>query len=235
MWRGSLSVGQLDRDFGLPKTISRGGVIELPTSPSTTTSDDSISAAIWSEIAAISHVAILASTVSDTLLKQLWQHPGLIAIHCRGAWSVTASSAVELKKCPNLVSIGLESSSETTAILHTLAALSNLRNLSINNATASNELLAAITPLKELESLSLINAAVADDHTVQLAKLTKLKMLVLQQTSVAGNNKPKLTNKGLQSLKSLKELKYLDLQGHGLTLEAEADFKASLLECAILR
>jgi len=52
---------------------------------------------------------------------------------------------------------------------------------------------------------------------------------------VTGNDKPKLTNKGLQSLKSLKELKYFDVQGHGLTPEAEADLKASLPECVILR
>ena len=107
--------------------------------------------------------------------------------------------------------------------------LSNLRDLSMNNATASNELLTAIAQFKELESLSLINSGVADEHAPLLAKLKKLKMLVLQQTPVAGNDKPKLTNKGLQSLKSLKELKYFDLQGHGLTPEAEADLKASLL------
>ncbi|MCX7423845.1 MAG: hypothetical protein NT013_30495 [Planctomycetia bacterium] len=242
MWRGSLSVGQLERDFGLPKIISRWGVIELPTltsaSPSTTASDGSIPAEIWSEIATISHVAIFAPAVSDSLLKQLSQHPGLIAIHCRGVWSATASSTTdttELKKCPHLVSIGLEGSSETTAILHKLTALSNLRDLSINNATASNELLAAITPFKELESLSLINAAVADDHAAQLAKLTNLKMLVLQQTPVAGNDKLKLTSKGLQSLKSLNGIKYLDLQGHGLSPEDETAFKASLPDCVILR
>ena len=235
LWRGSLSIGQFDRDFGLPTTISRWGVIELPTSASTTASDAGIPAAIWSEIAAISHVAILTPAVSDTLLKQLSQHPGLIALHCRGAWSATASSTAELKKCPHLVSIGIEGSSETTAILHKLTALSNLRDLSINNATASNELLAAITPFKELESLSLINAAVADDHAAQLAKLTNLKMLVLQQTPVAGNDKLKLTSKGLQSLKSLKGIKYLDLQGHGLSPEDETAFKASLPDCVILR
>ena len=235
LWRGSLRVGQLDRDFGLPKTISRWGVIELPTSASTTASDDSIPAPIWSEIASISHVAVLAPAVSDTLLKQLAQHPGLIALNCRGAWSATESSTAELKKSPHLVSIGLEGSSETTAILHKLTVLCKLRDLSINNATASNELLAAITQFKDLESLSLINTAVIDDHAAQLAKLTKLKMLVLQQTPVAGNDKLKLTGKGLQSLKSLKELKYLDLQGHGLTPEAEADFKVSLPECVILR
>jgi Leucine-rich repeat (LRR) protein len=200
------------------------------------TGDSGIPAAIWSEIASISHVAVVAPSVNDAMLQQLAQHRGLIALHCRGGeWSASASSTAELKKCPLLKSLNFESTPVTAETINKLTELGNLRELSINDTVSSNELIAAITQLKELESLSLLNAEVTDEHVTQIAKLTKLRMLVLHQLPAVGPDKPKLTDQGLQALKNLKALKHLNLLGHSFSKEAASDFEKSLPNCQFLK
>ena len=228
--RESLRLAQLDRGFGLPETISRWGVIGLPTM----TDDAGIPDAMWKEITAISHIVMLTPSVNDALLKQLSQHRGLIALHVTGAWSATASSTAELKNCPHMINIGLEGSPETVETVRKLTALSNLRDLTILNATATQELVTAITKFKELESLNLPDAGVTDDQAAQISTLKNLKFLVLQQARVADKDKLKLSDKGLRSLTSLKDLRWLDLQGHAFSAEAAADFKVSLPNCQVL-
>ncbi len=228
--RGSLQVGQLDRGFGLPETIFRWGVIGLPA----ITSDAGIPEAMWKEIASISHIVVVTPAVNDAMLKQLSQHRGLITLYVTGTWSASATGIAELKKCPYLMGIVLEGSPEVAETVSKLTALSNLRDLTILNATATKELVAAITQFKELESLNLPDAGVTDEQAAQIATLKNLKFLVLQQARAADKDKLKLSDKGLRSLMSLKDLNWLDLQGHSFSAEASAEFKASLPNCQVL-
>ena len=84
--------------------------------------------------------------------------------------------------------------------------------------------MSVIVRLDKLESPSLQNAGITDDDLAQIAKLTKLRTLMLGNYKVPG--KSNVTDRGLQSLKSLTKLTWLTTGKPGISTLALEDSKA---------
>lgn len=210
---------------------SSNGFIELPWSATAGPLPNDA----WTAISSITRFGIRTTSMTDAALRQLSEHRGLLYLGVIGSWSATSNGVAELKKCPNLQSVELVDIPNAPAALSSLSQLTDLQDLVLSRIPVSPELLTAISQFSKLESLYLAEPDLSDDDLVHITKLTNLKRLMLFKLKPPEAGKPKLTDKGLQALKSLKDLMYLDVRGHGISAEAVADFKGSLPNCQVLK
>jgi uncharacterized protein (TIGR03067 family) len=220
-----------DRWFGLPISITAMGVVDLPT----LNAEGKVPDDMWEVVMSVSHVGIRSTSMTDAALRQLSQHRGLVGLHVSGSWTGSLNGVNELKKCPKLFFMSLNQVPEAAAVVKNLTTLTELRELSVTDVPITGEMLEAITQLGKLESLNLSGGEIDDDHAVRIAKLPHLKILVLNQDKPTTKNKPKMTDKGLATLKGLSGLMYLDIRGHRVSPEALADFQLALPKCRILK
>lgn len=241
----SLLVNRYDGSGEFPDGLTHYAIIDPPA-----TADGSISAELWGVISSVSHIAVRTTSISDSTLKQLVQHPGLIRLNIKGRSSVTAGGIAELMKSPNLRSLYLHGGPVSPELLNAISQLGELRVFGIDDAPVSGEMMGMIVRLEKLESLSLQNAGTTDDDVAQIAKLTKLRALALSKSKVTDKGLPslnslklgtlfldetKVTDQGLQSLKSLTRLTMLSVRGLGLSPQALADFEAAVPKCQLLK
>ncbi|MEO2032552.1 MAG: TIGR03067 domain-containing protein, partial [Planctomycetaceae bacterium] len=200
----------------LPDGLTHYAVID----PRSRAADGSIPAELWGVISSVSHVSVRMSSISDATVRQLSQHPGLVGLNISGRSTVTATGIAELKKCPNLRGLYLSGVPVSPEVLNAITQLGELRVFMIRDVPVSREMVNAIVRLDKLESLNLQNAGITDDDLGQIAKLTKLKTLWLNNSKMPGKSnvtKSKITDKGVQSLKSLTELRFLSLSNSNVT------------------
>ena len=188
------------------------GVVDLSLSET----DGTVSADVWKATSSMNFIVCSVSGLTDATLRQLSTHRGLYGLSLHGKYSATKVGLSLLKTCPRFESVSLTELPQTVEILAALAESSDLRMIEISGAVPSPELLAAIARFKNLESLQLSVSDLTDDILIELAKLPNLRKLTLWKFGKPNLDKPEVSDKGLQAVKSMKKLKQLKMFGHGI-------------------
>jgi Leucine-rich repeat (LRR) protein len=133
--------------------------------------------------------------------------------------AVSNATLSSLKKFPQIGGIDALDASQCTAKgFANLKELPNLQKLVLGKSFLTPEGVAAIGQCKELKHLGLVNAGLSDAELESLKKLTLLEHLTL-----SGN--PKITDKGMQTVKEFDRLKVLYLGNTSISDEGLMELK----------
>lgn len=112
---------------------------------------------------------------------------------------------IALKKHPHVGAVTVLDASRLTDIGYAaLKELPHLRKLVLNRAAVTERVAATIGELKHLRTLALIGSGVTDVELAGLKKLSRLESLDLSQN-------PRVTDKGMATVKLLERLEFLYL------------------------
>jgi Leucine-rich repeat (LRR) protein len=124
-----------------------------------------------------------------------------------------------LKKYPRIGGVdAFDATRCTDKGLAALKELPNLRKLVFGKANLSTEGVSAIGQCTELRHLALVNANLSDAELLNLNKHTMLEQLTL-------SNNPKITDKGMQTVKEFDRLRVLYLGNTSITDEGLMELK----------
>ena len=124
--------------------------------------------------------------------------------------------------------VGLESSTNTDAVLARLSGLTNLKFISLDGTMLTDAGLAHLSGLPNLNELYLKGTTVTDDELPKLSRLTNLKVVWLDGTAV--------TDLGPAHLSGLKNLEFLILNNStAVTDEGVEELQKALPHCHIHR
>jgi beta-lactamase regulating signal transducer with metallopeptidase domain/uncharacterized GH25 family protein/thiol-disulfide isomerase/thioredoxin/Leucine-rich repeat (LRR) protein len=158
----------------------------------------------------------LGDQASDDLLAELRTLPQLRSLHVEVSKHITDVGLAHIGAISSLKSLNLCALGVTDDQLKHLAKLTNLRELSLAANRITDAGLARIVVLKNLTKLNISGNSVTDAGLVHLAQLTQLQTLSLHYQHDA-TPPMHITDKGLAELRTLKELRRLDLFGAEVT------------------
>jgi len=152
----------------------------------------------------------LGSGVTDEGLRLLLKRPGLegLRLSCP---HVSSNGLAILKQLTSLKQLRLSEMNQLGKRgWHEIGAITSLEGLDISHMEVTDDYLAYLAPLTRLKRLSLDHAPqMTDQGLKQVSKLSSLEMFSVFEAV--------LTNEGLQCLSHTPTLKWLDLQGCGVT------------------
>ena len=141
--------------------------------------DGSIPDELWEVISSVSHVSVRTSSISDTTVRQLSQHPGLVGLNISGRSTVTAAGIAELKKCPNLRSLHFFGVPVSPELLNAMVKLDSLTTLQLNDTSITDAGLEHLKGMTSLTRLYLHNTQITDAGLEHLKGMTSLAKLDL--------------------------------------------------------
>jgi uncharacterized protein (TIGR03067 family) len=190
---------------GLPDGVGYVAVIDARPRAA----DGSIPDELWEVISSVSHVIVRTSSISDTTVRQLSQHPGLVGLNISGRSTVTAAGIAELKKCPNLRSLHFSRVPVSPELLNAMVKLDSLTRLSLYRTQITDAGLVHLKGMTSLTRLYLDNTQITDAGLEHLKGLTSLTHLYLRETQI--------TDAGLVHLKGMTSLTWLHLDDTQIT------------------
>jgi Leucine-rich repeat (LRR) protein len=122
-------------------------------------------------------------------------------------------------KFPNLERLDLQETEVSPQLLTALANLPKLNTLSLSKTHLDEADLVQISKMKTLKSLNLNHSDIGDEDCRILAQMNGLEQLKIGQN-------PRVTDKGVAYLKSLKTLKLLDLNKTSITDKCVVSLKS---------
>lgn len=163
---------------------------------------------------------LTGTSVTGAGLRHLTAIPNLMALDLEVCEQVADDACLALGKMVQLKALvlkktGFEPLKITSAGLTHLSGLTSLESLSLYGNRVDDDSLATLAELTNLRELDLSLTAVTDKGLTQLEPLARLERLeLLYSEGFAG---PKITDAGLQSLRSHHQLITLNLVGAKLT------------------
>lgn len=147
-------------------------------------------------------------SADDEALKYIEGNPNIISLGLRA--NIISRDGFTHLKFPNLQKLDIQETEICPELMTALLHLPKLDFLNVSKTRYTKAILRQISTMKNLRSLNLCRSNLSDDDCQIVSQMSGL-----QQLRIGFN--PQITDKGISSLKSLKNLEVLDLNNTGVT------------------
>jgi hypothetical protein len=196
----------------------------------------------------------MVSELSDVGLQDLSRLPELEWLSISGAQEVSDVGLESLVSLEHLSQLGIGMTSVSDVGLESVGMLDNLVYLDLTVTSVGDEGISHLNGLRKLESLSLVATKITDEALKTLARLPALQILDIRGCNLTDAglahlaNAPSLTrltafktksggglitDKGLNSLSTIKTLQFVDLSGNRISQSGVQSFREALPECVV--
>ncbi|HUG93192.1 MAG TPA: hypothetical protein VML55_20290, partial [Planctomycetaceae bacterium] len=178
------------------------------------------------ELTDLQILGLAGAQVTDSGMQHLARLQKLSAVWLGGCKGVGDDGIAALAHLPELVSLGLDSTSISDIALETIGRMEQLEDLGVSSTTVSDSGVKHLGKLHQLKTLALHGTRVTDEALVTVGQLRSLNKLLLGGAGI--------TDAGLKHLERSAQLAELYLWKTAVTAKGVAELQDVLPDCKII-